>query len=191
MTRPRLFFIISNVWFEVIDLVLDLDAVKRKRGAPVAFHIEQDGLLQSSPDPSIQWGKIVVDGSCSAEQEDVYVLSGALHVEYQTYCARCLAPVNAALEVDFNEEFARSESEEYPDRYLFDGQTLDVTKMVEDLIALNLPLRHLCSEDCKGICPTCGVDRNKVFCNCSEGINLRENAFAALASKLREENEEV
>ncbi len=65
----------------------------------------------------------------------------------------------------------------------FRGSEIDLGPFFLEVIALALPVQPLCREDCRGLCPHCGVDRNQVSCGCVE----REvrSPFAAL-SKLRE-----
>jgi len=50
---------------------------------------------------------------------------------------------------------------------VFDGEAIDVDEIVKEQIVLAVPTRMLCREDCKGICPECGADRNKGDCNCA------------------------
>ena len=49
---------------------------------------------------------------------------------------------------------------------VFDGEAIDVDEIVKEQILLAVPTRMLCREDCKGICPECGTDRNTGECNC-------------------------
>ena len=171
-------------------MILDLDTLLRRGQAPARFHLERLDWPGESIDPSINIAKTVVEGTVSADGS-LLTVQGLLRFDYETQCARCLAQVSSHQEAEFAEEFARSESEDAPDRYLYVGHTLDLTQMVEDCIALNMPLRTLCSETCKGLCPVCGADRNIVSCGCSADEGPMKNPFAALAAKLREENEEV
>ncbi len=171
-------------------MILDLDTLLRRGQAPARFHLERLDWPGESIDPSINIVKTVVEGTVSADGS-LLTVQGLLRFDYETQCARCLAQVSSHQEAEFAEEFARSESENAPDRYLYVGHTLDLTQMVEDCIALNMPLRTLCSETCKGLCPVCGADRNIVSCGCSADEGPMKNPFAALAAKLREENEEV
>ncbi|MFR1758877.1 MAG: YceD family protein [Christensenellaceae bacterium] len=172
-------------------MILDLDTLLRRGQAPARFHLEREGWPGESIDPSVTIIKTVVEGTVSADGS-LLTVQGALRFDYETQCARCLASVSSCQEAEFTEEFARSASDDAPDRYLYVGHTLDLTQMVEDCIALNMPLRTLCSEDCKGLCPVCGANRNTISCGCSSvGEGPKKNPFAVLAAKLREENEEV
>jgi uncharacterized protein len=61
---------------------------------------------------------------------------------------------------------------------VFDGYAIDVDEIVKEQILLAVPTRMLCREDCKGICPECGADRNKGDCNCT--TNDTDPRWAAL-----------
>ena len=49
---------------------------------------------------------------------------------------------------------------------LAEGQKVDLTSLMQETIVTELPLRLLCKEDCKGLCPKCGTDLNLGSCSC-------------------------
>jgi uncharacterized protein len=61
------------------------------------------------------------------------------------------------------------------------GQEINLDAFFTELISLALPLQPLCDGGCKGICPRCGVDRNRVDCDCEEELRP-PSPFAALAA---------
>ena len=66
-------------------------------------------------------------------------------------------------------------------------EIIDLTEGVQEDIMLRLPLKNLCSEDCKGLCPRCGKDLNEGPCGCEEtGL---PSAFSELDTLLQEEGE--
>jgi uncharacterized protein len=70
---------------------------------------------------------------------------------------------------------------------LFEDYILDLTELLRQNIAVAVPIKTLCSEECKGLCPRCGKDLNQGPCGCSPDVE--ESAFSALASLLEEEQE--
>jgi uncharacterized protein len=62
----------------------------------------------------------------------------------------------------------------------FRGTEIQLDRFVGELLALAVPIQPLCREDCRGLCPRCGVDRNVESCSCSEA--RPESPFAVLAS---------
>lgn len=66
----------------------------------------------------------------------------------------------------------------------FRGSEIDLSGFTRELIALLLPVQPLCKEDCRGLCPRCGIDRNRESCECED--RNPASPFAALR-KLRDE----
>ena len=98
-----------------------------------------------------------------------FLVEGRLEAHYVACCSRCLKDVPAGMTIEFREEFVKQADEEHPDRYLYQGDKIVLDTMVNDLLALNTPMRHLCNESCRGLCPVCGADRNNQSCNCHGG----------------------
>jgi len=132
---------------------------------------------------------VLVEGLCTLNS-DIFLLEGTIRFAYAAFCDRCLEPLEKAIRVDYREEFVHVEDPEFPDRYLFTGQTLDLTPMARDLVLLNIPLQNLCKPDCKGLCPVCGVNRNETPCNCAQD-DERENPFLVLKTLLQHQEEET
>jgi uncharacterized protein len=81
-------------------------------------------------------------------------------------------PVNADFTLEYigGSEYESREAAELTEEELsvsvFDGEAIDVDEIVKEQILLAVPTRMLCREDCKGICPECGADKNTGECNC-------------------------
>ncbi|MFP2910354.1 YceD family protein [Pyxidicoccus sp. 3LFB2] len=52
------------------------------------------------------------------------------------------------------------------DEEVFDGKTIDLDPIVREQLLLALPMGTVCREDCKGLCPQCGINRNEAKCTC-------------------------
>lgn len=78
-------------------------------------------------------------------------------------CNRCLSEAERTYVCTLDEDFVSDESDEL---YTYRNDLLDLTKAVTDKILLELPIVFLCREDCKGLCPVCGKDRNEGDCGC-------------------------
>jgi len=92
------------------------------------------------------------------------VVHGNVTAEYESECSRCLKPVRAHLDTPIRELFERDfiDGETYP----LEGEEVDLELPVRDTVLLDLPAAPLCREDCAGLCPMCGVDRNEADCEC-------------------------
>ncbi len=76
-----------------------------------------------------------------------------------TKCARCLKPLQLPLDLNVEEVVGEDGVE-------LEGTLLNVDNIVKNNIVVELPIRFLCKEDCKGICSLCGADLNITECNC-------------------------
>jgi uncharacterized protein len=116
-----------------------------------------------------------VNGKIRLAGNEVFV-NGHVDTRAQVECDRCLKlielPVNADFELEYitGSEYETSAVAELTEAEMsvavFDGKAIDVDEIVKEQILLAVPTRMLCREDCKGICPQCGVDRNTGECNC-------------------------
>ena len=120
-----------------------------------------------------------------------FTVAGNATVTFRSECARCLEPFSETLTFPFEERFVRGEepvTDGERECYPYMGDTLALDAMFRDGLFLHLPLISVCKPDCKGLCPTCGVNRNNVQCSCQ---NARaDNPFSVLAA-LQHDNEEV
>ena len=64
--------------------------------------------------------------------------------------------------------------------YPLAGDELDLEPLARDAVLLELPLAPLCAEDCRGLCPTCGANRNTEPCACPRPVDPRWSALDAL-----------
>jgi len=105
------------------------------------------------------------------------IVNGHVETRAEVECDRCLQPVETDVNSDFALEYIPDSeyelggvaelTEAEMSVSVFDGKAVDVDEIVKEQILLAVPTRMLCREDCKGICPECGADRNKGDCNCT------------------------
>jgi uncharacterized protein len=96
-------------------------------------------------------------------------------------------PVNADFDLEYitGADYESSEAAELTDAEMsvsvFDGEALDIDEIVKEQILLAVPSHMLCRDDCKGICPECGSDRNTGECSCvTDNIDPRWAALKNL-----------
>ncbi|MFH2131519.1 MAG: DUF177 domain-containing protein [bacterium] len=129
---------------------------------------------------------------CSAElalKRDAIQLHGTYVVEIETSCDICLEPVSIKLDQEFDliliDEASYQEPEsdfeistQSEDVDFYRGQDILLSEHFEDQLLLDLPFSIKCSENCRGICPNCGVNRNVESCQCSD--NRGNSPFSIL-----------
>jgi uncharacterized protein len=103
-------------------------------------------------------------------------ISGKLSVQMEADCDRCLEPVRIPVESDFDlfyrpvihvshaHEVAIDQAES--EMGFYEGGGLELGEILREHILLSLPMQQICSEQCRGICPQCGKNRNQVDCGC-------------------------
>ena len=78
--------------------------------------------------------------------------------------------VEFGIEERFKEQGASDEDTENPDVIYFSGDAIGLDEHVYSNLVVSLPGKHLCGEDCKGICPECGKNLNNGSCDCSRDV---------------------
>ncbi|MEW6569928.1 MAG: DUF177 domain-containing protein [Nitrospirota bacterium] len=104
------------------------------------------------------------------------IVKGSLTAEVKLQCSRCLKDfimvVSVPVDVVYRpvEELRGEEIREIKgdelDMDFYSGDELDILDLLKEQIILNLPMKPLCSEFCKGICIKCGADLNQDSCSC-------------------------
>ena len=114
-------------------------------------------------------------------------IKGNVSLEYDTFCARCLKPVKRELSTDIGEQYVKADftgALNDADLYTYEGSSINLDGVVGAAILLQIPIRHLCREDCESLCPVCGKDLNDGGCGCEE--KAFGGPFEALAEMFRE-----
>jgi uncharacterized protein len=124
-------------------------------------------------------------------------LVGKLSTKVELKCARCIEPVVQDLSSEFDllyrpastitreEEVAINEADTEIGYYQGEGILLE--DALKEQILLTVPIRVLCNEDCLGLCPQCGHNRNISPCGCAEKVSdPRWAALAEIKEKLKQ-----
>lgn len=107
-------------------------------------------------------------------------LSGDISAVLNTHCARCLKPLEETISAHVDAVLSRDESDE-EDVFQITQDSVEVEDILVPELLLQVQMTYLCKEDCKGLCPICGTNRNTNPCNCeSRQIDPRFAALAAL-----------
>jgi uncharacterized protein len=102
---------------------------------------------------------------------------GKLIVHTEAPCDRCLDTAAFPLEDQFDLRYYPADQfgdeggekaidDESSDVAYYEGNRLDLNEILREVVLLALPMQLVCSETCKGICPTCGQNRNVQDCRC-------------------------
>jgi len=116
-----------------------------------------------------------VAGVASLLDTEIQV-KGRLITELEMPCARCLEPSRQLVRRSFDltyqplVEAPKADELEVPpgeeEVGFYQGEGLLLEDLAREQVLLTLPMRTLCRDDCKGLCPQCGGNRNKEACKC-------------------------
>lgn len=126
------------------------------------------------PEPAVVSGNLSHrHGEITLDYRVEYTLCGA--------CARCLEPVRRPEQAEFTHVVTEEDGDDIPEEWLHapDGQ-LDMEEVAGSDLLLSLDGAVLCSEDCLGLCPHCGVNRNLHPCDCESRHKKTDPRFEAL-----------
>ena len=108
-------------------------------------------------------------------------MQGEIEAEMICICDRCGEEFRSTKRTEVDAVLAQEESEDNPELFLIEGDAVDVDEVLYNCFVLDMETKFLCSEDCKGLCPVCGSNRNLSDCGCPEpGL---DNAFAILKNE--------
>lgn len=154
----------------------------------------RDALGAPEGDPEAGHG--TADLELYADGDNVFA-TGPFEGELTVACSRCLNPMKIVLDEkllvtfmpssEFPDEEAEGEGDdgaevatEDLDLFPYDGEVVDLEPLLREQFVLAVPFAPLCAEDCKGLCPQCGIDRNTATCKCEPPIDPRLAALKGL-----------
>jgi uncharacterized protein len=173
---------VATVDLRSLDLSSGAGTRLETRVPPVELRLGGQDYVTDPPEPEVA---LSVSRSLSG-------LHLHLHSEASLVgpCWRCVGPARIAVRIDALEFAADGRTPDDPFDEDFDSAyvsetTVDLGLWVRDSFAEMLPAVILCRDDCAGLCPRCGVDRNEVACDCApEPADSRWDALRELSERL-------
>jgi len=157
--------------------------------------IKEDGLtleFEEKPEVFPVLSEMVNQGECefiaplktalrAIRIDDMIDVKGKVSTLVRLPCGRCLKEYETPLESRFDLTYVRRlpgfEEDAQPDEVevsaaemgliYFEGEVINLQDGIQEQVILALPVRALCSENCKGLCADCGSDLNAGDCGCS------------------------
>lgn len=123
-----------------------------------------------------------------------YRFTGQISCTKSFVCDRCLEPSSLQQVHDFNEEFQRgsepvSGGEKAKIVNYFDGDVIDLSPVIRDVLLSDQPLNNICNADCRGLCLKCGANLNHGDCGCDRTVI--DPRLAALQQLLKQNNSSI
>ena len=114
---------------------------------------------------------------------------GKIWFSIESLCARCLRNVDLIITPEIKLVLSPSDvsdekdNEENIQHEAYSGDEIDLGDYLREVIAMSLPIKVLCDEECRGLCPSCGANLNTRECSCREDwVDPRVGALRNLKS---------
>jgi uncharacterized protein len=105
--------------------------------------------------------------------QDGLLVQGTVESQLELECVRCLESFTLPISLEVEETFRLPGASPKVESYhaVSEGHWLDLTPLLREQGWLAIPMKPLCSSDCKGLCPQCGVNLNVESCTC-ESVDI-------------------
>jgi uncharacterized protein len=120
------------------------------------------------------------DVACSVRKlKEAIFIEGNLDTTVTAKCSRCLEVTSFPVKSNFRCTLVPTTERVKEERELssedlefsfYDKELIDLDTMLFEQIMLQIPIKVLCNDACKGLCPHCGTDLNTASCNCRNGL---------------------
>jgi DUF177 domain-containing protein len=168
------------------DLVIPVREIPPE-GKPLDVALDPGSVhLEGEDEFTLEGGRL--DGRVERGEEQTVHFRGHLQARLRLHCGRCLEPFTQTVDEDLDlflmpkgtepEADEEEQDVELSDRDMvvayYDEDRIDLGELVREQMLLAVPLRRLCREDCLGLCPSCGVNRNTGSCDCRPAETVDE-----------------
>lgn len=163
------------------NVILDLKSVFISEGAtlPVKFELDMSDMAFGGINPITK--PVAVSGSVY-NRAGIVTVDVLCEVEFSAPCDRCGKNATKNHGINIKRVLVSQLADKTDDEIIeVPDLQLDVSELAVTEIVLSLPMKHLCKEDCKGICQTCGKDLNDGPCDCNHAqVDPRLEVLAQL-----------
>jgi uncharacterized protein len=130
-----------------------------------------------------------------AQEAGRYRVTGRIMVVLELTCGRCLEPFTLPVTAEFDLRYVprlenagegeREVDEDDLTTAFYSDNRIDLSELIVEQLHLALPMKALCSDNCKGLCPQCGTNLNASTCDC--GRQWMDPRLAALRNLARKQ----
>lgn len=168
---------------------IDITNIKNSKGESIKFSLIEDFNILNAHLGELEFKSPVLLSGSISNTNDKLLLEGNIKTQIQLYCSRCNKPVIKDIDLDVKELFSEKNNNFDDDIWVFSGDIIELNPIIISNIALNIPMKVLCKEDCKGLCPICGHDLNESKCDCD--TTYKDSRFDKLNLLVFDNEQEV
>ncbi len=153
-------------------MLLNIGRLKRATGTKEKFSFQQQLDTETKGADQLELvGPVTVSGE-AVNNEGTLEVTGSVTVDAVLICSRCLKSFNYSVEASFEKSYrlnpAVSDDQDSEGLETISGDQLDLSELIRESILLEIPMKQVCSAECKGLCTKCGKDLNTGSCDCVE-----------------------
>ncbi|MDI7246350.1 MAG: DUF177 domain-containing protein [Bacillota bacterium] len=157
---------------------IDISTIKDTRSASVEVELcESVGHLGAAGRELIPSGPVEVRARATNTGHGAMLVQGKARASLKATCDRCLAPFDLGVESEFEQQYKNGRDDGRPrqtaggddsgqDEREYHGDFIDIGPEVRESLSLAIPMKLVCSDECRGLCPSCGRNLNEGLCDC-------------------------
>jgi uncharacterized protein len=160
-------------------LKYDLSEIMRNPGMSKRYEVKERPFVEDD----VKYVSPVIGRFTVTNGGSALVIRGNISTLVELECGRCLSEMHFPVDAEITEEFSLSDAEaavsardmnltvvqddenEVPPG-LFEDHVMNFAVLIRQAAILEIPLSPLCQEECRGLCPSCGKNRNENSCQC-------------------------
>lgn len=151
---------------------IDLKKLKLHLHATEVFHLQALGRDAYLRDIGGRYIEPVNVELVVENNGNLFIGKGKLYTVIELSCSRCLEKFSYTIAANFGLTMAEKTYQDYPeedeDIIFFERDEADITSYIEQVIFTEIPFKPLCDNECQGLCPLCGINRNIDKCECQQ-----------------------
>ncbi len=154
--------------------------LKKEQGRIVNYHFLANSEKIERQDEDFSLKELTTFNVAAVFTENVLTLTGNFKSKVELPCSRCLDSFTLCLEGDIQEKFKEDSLIEEEDEGIFseeklpeevlNGEAFNLDDILRENLILALPLKPLCFQECRGLCPVCGENLNVNTCDCEREV---------------------
>lgn len=162
------------------ELILNVADLLQRPGSRKRVTLQDDSMALGNDLAQVE-GPVGLELVLEALDEASVYVQGAITGSYLAVCRRCLAETSTRFAIPVGEVYQPVGPRDDEPGYGLVDEEIDLNALVTDGVVLQLPLHPLCRDDCRGICPVCGTNRNETECSCEvHDVDARWEALRTL-----------
>jgi uncharacterized protein len=148
---------------------VNLSQIRRMEGSSIRVELSSDFPDFEFGSESIMFTKPVQVNLSLTNTGKELLVHGVIITELRVCCGRCLKEFLYPLEIPYDDEWVaanKATAEQKENALLYSKDEVDIQERIFEQIMLALPMKWLCSQECRGLCPHCGQNLNMSQCSC-------------------------